>query len=468
MQRESAMANERLPKMPFGGATGTDKENLAWWHTAPETFNHPSKLWTDYWMRYNTITISVQSRESYLMDVMAAARECETRDELEKLLDAKYEQRVAELVDANFAKLFYEGILPDALARGPPPANQVEVYEEDDGLPPRAQRTEIWPPIDWENDYMYHRERGHDFTYTRNIHEAEDEQDIQAPGGQPSAGSSFGYSFQSPESVDLREEKKEDDHQHVSICEGDNQSTTKELKTPLRKASKCATPPPLSPKSQYLEIPSVSATSISDPDPCQGPGIAKDTHMKQQTGASSLSSAKGLKDSSDKNTRNATIPMPEDITACQVSHDRMAAPDPKSQNSPPQGPVYSAVPSKEPNGGASARNVASRTEAMGNDTKDDTENGRRNANYLDPSSGRKRARSESRADEEIGEELNADIHVQKRRRRSSFREVKNSCKRPLLPEIEDRDKRSAQTNQGRTVCWESLKDAEMQQPKSHS
>uniref|UniRef100_L7J166 Uncharacterized protein n=1 Tax=Pyricularia oryzae (strain P131) TaxID=1143193 RepID=L7J166_PYRO1 len=434
--------------MPFGGATGTDKENLAWWHTAPETFNHPSKLWTDYWMRYNTITISVQSRESYLMDVMAAAREYPCLE--------------------NFAKLFYEGILPDALARGPPPANQVEVYEEDDGLPPRAQRTEIWPPIDWENDYMYHRERGHDFTYTRNIHEAEDEQDIQAPGGQPSAGSSFGYSFQSPESVDLREEKKEDDHQHVSICEGDNQSTTKELKTPLRKASKCATPPPLSPKSQYLEIPSVSATSISDPDPCQGPGIAKDTHMKQQTGASSLSSAKGLKDSSDKNTRNATIPMPEDITACQVSHDRMAAPDPKSQNSPPQGPVYSAVPSKEPNGGASARNVASRTEAMGNDTKDDTENGRRNANYLDPSSGRKRARSESRADEEIGEELNADIHVQKRRRRSSFREVKNSCKRPLLPEIEDRDKRSAQTNQGRTVCWESLKDAEMQQPKSHS
>lgn len=444
------MTNERLPKMPFGGATGTDKENLAWWHTAPETFNHPSKLWTDYWMRYNTITISVQSRELYLMDVMAAARECETRDELEKLLDAKYEQRVAELVDAvhemrwqsvendlyqlseeariaatgtstdpcleNFAKLFYEGILPDALARGPPPANQVEVYEEDDGLPPRAQRPEIWPPIDWENDYMYHRERGHDFTYTRNIHEVEDEQDIQAPGGQPSAGSSFGYSFQSPESVDLREEKKEDDHQHVSICEGDNQSTTKELKTPLRKASKYATPPPLSPKNQYLEIPSVSATSISDPDPCQGPGIAKDTHMKQQTGASCLSSAKGLKDSSDKKI-NATIPMsPGDITAYQVSHDRMAAPDPKSQNSPPQGPVHSAVSSKEPNGGASARNVASGTEAMGNNTKDDTENGRRKANYLDPSSDRKRARSESRADEEIEEDQSADIHVQKRRR----------------------------------------------------
>ncbi|KAH8844850.1 hypothetical protein ACKVWC_008771 [Pyricularia oryzae] len=445
------MANERLPKMPFGGATGTDKENLAWWHTAPETFNHPSKLWTDYWMRYNTITTSVQSRESYLMDVMAAARECETRDELEKLLDAKYEQRVAELVDAvhemrwqsvkndlyqlseeariaatgtstdpcleNFAKLFYEGILPDALARGPPPANQVEVYEEDDGLPPRAQRPEIWPPIDWENDYMYRRERGHDFTYTRNIHEVEDEQDIQAPGGQPSAGSSFGYSFQSPESVDLREEKKEDGHQNVSICEGDNQSTTKELKSPLRKASKCATPPPLSPKNQFLDIPSVSTTSISDPDPCQGPSTTKNINMKQQTGASSLSSAKGLKDSSDKNTRNATIPMPGDITAYQVSHDRMAAPDPKSQNSPPQGPVHSAVPSKEPNGDASARNVASRTEAMGNDTKDDTENGRRNANYLDPSSGRKRSRSKSRADEEIGEELSADIHVQKRRRR---------------------------------------------------
>ncbi|KLU91904.1 hypothetical protein MAPG_10853 [Magnaporthiopsis poae ATCC 64411] len=83
--------------MPFGPPDFTDEGDKIWIETAPETFNHPAKLWTSYWKRFNTIVIPLQSASSYFTDALAAAREAETREELEALLAAKYKERADEL-----------------------------------------------------------------------------------------------------------------------------------------------------------------------------------------------------------------------------------------------------------------------------------------------------------------------------------------------------------------------------------
>ncbi|TLS27214.1 hypothetical protein PpBr36_05351 [Pyricularia pennisetigena] len=184
------MVNEKWPKMPFGPSLGTDEMNWAWVYTAPKTFNNPKKLWSDYWMRYKTVVISLQGMDFYFKDVMAAARECETRDELEKFLDANMNNvsknsrtqsaQCSEPSLESFAQIFYEGILPDAGARGPPPANRVEVAVKDEDLENYPSLESQRSPLEFLRSNLDSIvERGHDFTYTRDIHEVVDEHDVQ-------------------------------------------------------------------------------------------------------------------------------------------------------------------------------------------------------------------------------------------------------------------------------------------------
>ncbi|KAF3805833.1 hypothetical protein GCG54_00015389 [Colletotrichum gloeosporioides] len=56
-------------------------------------------LWTDYWTRFNTISIPIQDEDAFFADAMAAARVAENRQHLEEILEQKSRERRAELAD---------------------------------------------------------------------------------------------------------------------------------------------------------------------------------------------------------------------------------------------------------------------------------------------------------------------------------------------------------------------------------
>lgn len=60
-------------------------------------FQHPKKLWEEYWDRYNTVTISLQDEDAYFADALAAARCAENREHLEELLAEKSRERRQDL-----------------------------------------------------------------------------------------------------------------------------------------------------------------------------------------------------------------------------------------------------------------------------------------------------------------------------------------------------------------------------------
>ncbi|KAL8383702.1 hypothetical protein RB595_010755 [Gaeumannomyces hyphopodioides] len=159
-------------------------------------------MWTSYWRRFNTIVIPLQSAESYFTDALAAARESETCKELEKLLAAKYKERVDELSRAvhamrwhpsdelspharrasiwagdepcleSFAELFYTGIVAteknrDSVGVAPKP----EVFDD------ANMSTEQQPlsPLDWLWDECLEETRK-GYTWTRNIRELGDDE----------------------------------------------------------------------------------------------------------------------------------------------------------------------------------------------------------------------------------------------------------------------------------------------------
>lgn len=54
---------------------------------------HPKNLWSEYWQRFNTISIPLQDEDAFFLDLMEAAHQAETRPHLEELLEEKREER---------------------------------------------------------------------------------------------------------------------------------------------------------------------------------------------------------------------------------------------------------------------------------------------------------------------------------------------------------------------------------------
>lgn len=73
--------------------------NVKWYHMGCDSFSNPKLLRSRYWNRYNTITIPLLDTDDFYSDALAAARESQSREELEKLLDEKHKQRRQELED---------------------------------------------------------------------------------------------------------------------------------------------------------------------------------------------------------------------------------------------------------------------------------------------------------------------------------------------------------------------------------
>lgn len=84
----------QAPPMPHS-------KNEEWRRIAKPGFRDPKVLWTDYWQRFNTMTIAVQDEDAYFADAVAAAKVAQTRDHLEELLAEKHEQRCRELQDVR-------------------------------------------------------------------------------------------------------------------------------------------------------------------------------------------------------------------------------------------------------------------------------------------------------------------------------------------------------------------------------
>lgn len=60
-------------------------------------FQHPKKLWEEYWDCYNTIKIPLRDEDAYFTDALAAAGRAENREHLEELLAEKSRERRRDL-----------------------------------------------------------------------------------------------------------------------------------------------------------------------------------------------------------------------------------------------------------------------------------------------------------------------------------------------------------------------------------
>ena len=74
-------------------------KNEEWRRVAKPGFSDPKVLWTDYWKRFNTMTVAFQDEDAYFADAVAAAKVAQNRDHLEKLHAEKHEERRRELQD---------------------------------------------------------------------------------------------------------------------------------------------------------------------------------------------------------------------------------------------------------------------------------------------------------------------------------------------------------------------------------
>ncbi|KAI8269366.1 hypothetical protein K4K58_002014 [Colletotrichum sp. SAR11_239] len=84
---------------PFEPPGLTQAKNRAWSKVAKADFCDSTMLWTDYWTRFNTISIPIQDEDAFFADAMAAARVAENRQHLEEILEQKSRERRAELAD---------------------------------------------------------------------------------------------------------------------------------------------------------------------------------------------------------------------------------------------------------------------------------------------------------------------------------------------------------------------------------
>ncbi|KAI8278875.1 hypothetical protein K4K60_005892 [Colletotrichum sp. SAR11_57] len=84
---------------PFEPPGLTRAKNKAWTKVAKADFRDPDLLWTDYWARFNSMSIPILDEDAFFADALAAARVAENREHLEQILEQKSRDRRAELAD---------------------------------------------------------------------------------------------------------------------------------------------------------------------------------------------------------------------------------------------------------------------------------------------------------------------------------------------------------------------------------
>ncbi|SPQ21484.1 5ca93f65-ccab-4271-9d54-0b9d5afaf9a6 [Thermothielavioides terrestris] len=97
--------------MPFEPPKITDKKNAIWIEIAKPGFRDPRYLWSDYWRRFNTITIPLLDEDAYFADALTAAKEAQSRQHLEELLAKRFEARRKEL-EQTVRDIFYASFSP--------------------------------------------------------------------------------------------------------------------------------------------------------------------------------------------------------------------------------------------------------------------------------------------------------------------------------------------------------------------
>jgi hypothetical protein len=83
--------------MPFSPPDYTREKDLQWQAFAKVGCRDSRPLWTDYWRRFNTITIPLLDEDAFFSDALAAAKVARNREHLEELLEEKSKERRAEL-----------------------------------------------------------------------------------------------------------------------------------------------------------------------------------------------------------------------------------------------------------------------------------------------------------------------------------------------------------------------------------
>jgi hypothetical protein len=95
--------------MPFSPPRDTREKDLRWQTFAKVGCRDSIPLWTDYWQRFNTITIPLLDEDAFFSDALAAGKVAWDREHLEQLLKEKSEARRAELNSA-FDKILHGSI----------------------------------------------------------------------------------------------------------------------------------------------------------------------------------------------------------------------------------------------------------------------------------------------------------------------------------------------------------------------
>jgi hypothetical protein len=86
-----------MPFSPFSPPRDTREKDLRWQAFAKVGCRDSRPLWTDYWQRFNTITIPLLDVDAFFSDALAAAKVARNREHLEELLDEKSKERRTEL-----------------------------------------------------------------------------------------------------------------------------------------------------------------------------------------------------------------------------------------------------------------------------------------------------------------------------------------------------------------------------------
>ncbi|AEO57171.1 hypothetical protein MYCTH_2303014 [Thermothelomyces thermophilus ATCC 42464] len=83
--------------MPFSPPRDTREKDIRWQASAKVGCRDSRPLWTDYWQRFNTITIPLLDEDAFFSDALAAEKVAQDRRHLEELLEKKSKERRAEL-----------------------------------------------------------------------------------------------------------------------------------------------------------------------------------------------------------------------------------------------------------------------------------------------------------------------------------------------------------------------------------
>jgi hypothetical protein len=83
--------------MLFSPPSDTKAKDRRWQEFAKVGFRDSRHLWTDYWQRFNTITIPLLDEDAFFSDALATAQVAQDRRHLEQLLEQKSKERLTEL-----------------------------------------------------------------------------------------------------------------------------------------------------------------------------------------------------------------------------------------------------------------------------------------------------------------------------------------------------------------------------------